>query len=276
MKPAVILPRALDRKAINQAVRAEINLCYTCGSCAIECPVNRATNRLHPRALVWMANLGLTDELVSLPDIWFCLACRRCSHVCPMTVKPAMLLAHLRWEAVRRGVVPLSFPARWRELQGGLHEERYRAFSRLLQKEESGKGDGTAVDDPAIPLWKKASVFDGYRTNLTSCFACGECSSACPVCHDRKIFDPLHLFRSALLGDPRSLLRSPALWLCIQCQSCSEACSQKVRGHLVIRRLRQLAEEEGVVTSGFLEQWRRQDQRMLADHVARTEELLQQ
>ncbi|SMC16624.1 4Fe-4S dicluster domain-containing protein [Desulfacinum hydrothermale DSM 13146] len=273
----VVVPSAADRKSINQAIRAEINLCYTCGSCASECPINRATNRLHPRVLVWMANLGLIEELVELPEIWFCLACRRCSNACPMTVKPAMLIAHLRWEAVRRGVVSPQVALQWRELQARLHEERHHVLARLASGETStGQdvgGEGSMVSDRG--LGESASFFDGYPTHLTSCFACGECSSACPVCHDRKIFDPLFLFRSALLGDPSSLLQSPALWLCVQCQSCTEACSQGVRGHLVIRRLRQLAEGQGWISTGLLEQWRQEDRRLLLAHVECVEDLLQ-
>jgi len=93
---AAVNPQASLRRSINQAVRADINQCYTRASCVTECPVNRATNKLQPRKLVWMANLGLLDELLRLPDIWYCLGCNRCSHVCPMSVKPAALIRFLR------------------------------------------------------------------------------------------------------------------------------------------------------------------------------------
>jgi heterodisulfide reductase subunit C len=45
------------------------------------------------------------------------------------------------------------------------------------------------------------------------------------------------------------LLRSPAIWLCLGCQRCSEACSQTVSGYAIIRRLQLQAVEKGLVDS---------------------------
>jgi len=107
--------------------------------------------------------------------------------------------------------------------------------------------------DAGLP--RRAGDYLGYGTNLSSCFACEECSNACPISLDRSVFDPLRIIRMANMGIKEPLLRSPSLWLCIQCQSCTQSCGQAVKGHLVISRLQQLAVEENLVPADFRTQW---------------------
>jgi heterodisulfide reductase subunit C len=76
------------RRHIEEAVHAESHMCWTCRSCANECPVNLASGRLQPIKIAWMANLGLLDELLWAPEIWYCQQCNRCNQICPMKVKP--------------------------------------------------------------------------------------------------------------------------------------------------------------------------------------------
>jgi heterodisulfide reductase subunit C len=80
------------------------SLCCTCSSCDIECPVNIATGRLRPQIIVRMANLGLWDELLNSPDIWYCLTCRRCLQVCPNSVRPSSLIGYIRHDALENGL----------------------------------------------------------------------------------------------------------------------------------------------------------------------------
>lgn len=265
---ALVYPKTLHRRWINQAVKAEINLCFTCGSCTTECPVNRATNRLDPRRLVWMANLGLMDELIRVPEIWLCLGCRKCSHVCPMTVKPAMLIAFLRWEAVRTGAISQGMSDDRRRLQDRLHRERASVVNALLAEQfrRIGTSNPVASMGAALP-WKRFEQFHGHPTNLASCFACGECSNACPVCVDRSVLDPLLLVRGTLFGYGSDLALSPAPWVCLQCESCSRACSHNVQGHLVALALREAAEELGWVNSAFLGTWADKDRKLFRDYA---------
>ena len=258
---AAVNPQASLRRSINQAVRADINQCYTCASCVTECPVNRATNKLQPRKLVWMANLGLLDELLRLPDIWYCLGCNRCSHVCPMSVKPAALIRFLHWEAVRAGVVPAAMHGQLQQLHREFQGARRQVAADLLDQ-SSARPTPAAVrqtpfqgSDRDAGLPRRAGDYLGYGTNLSSCFACEECSNACPISLDRSVFDPLRIIRMANMGIKEPLLRSPSLWLCIQCQSCTQSCGQAVKGHLVISRLQQLAVEENLVPADFRTQW---------------------
>jgi heterodisulfide reductase subunit C len=279
MLPAV-RPEPSSRRSINQAVHAEINLCYTCGSCVSECPVNRATNKLQPRKLVWMANLGLLHELVRLPDIWYCLSCNRCSHVCPMTVKPATLIRFLRWEAVRSGVASSTMRERLGELRREFHLERWRAVADLMGPTSTPLPLPTAAQATfqgtrrSTDLPRLTATYLGLGTNLTSCFACEECSNACPVSLDRRIFDPLRLIRMANMGMEAELLSSPSLWLCVQCQSCTRTCGQNVKGHLIISRLRELAIDQGAVMPELKSRWRDQEMALYSRHLEDIDGLL--
>ena len=80
-----------------------------------------------------------------------------------------------------------------------------------------------------------------------ACFTCSECSSCCPIVCDGDVFDPQRIIRMANLGLADELLRSPAIWLCLGCQRCVEACSQAVSGHTIIRRLQLQAIEKGLM-----------------------------
>ena len=59
----------------------------------------------------------------------------------------------------------------------------------------------------------------------------------------------------ANLGQVQPLLTSPAIWLCIQCGRCTDACSQLVQGHRMIRFLQQKAIAEGYVPADFPIRW---------------------
>ncbi|MEJ5347270.1 MAG: 4Fe-4S dicluster domain-containing protein [Desulfosoma sp.] len=264
----VFQPNTVHRRWIHEAVRAEINLCFTCGSCAVECPVNRATRGLDPRRLVWMANLGLIEDLLRSPEIWLCLECRKCSHVCPMTVKPSALIAFLRWKAVRERVVSTELSDQRRRLQENLHRQRASVVSELLSETtHRARGIQSSESFPEPFSWKKLARYYGHETRLASCFACGECSNACPVCVDRTVLDPLVLVRSAMLGYARDVMVSPAPWVCLQCQSCSRACSHNVQGHLVVLAVREAAHEEGWVNDRFLKTWQEKDKQLFQKHM---------
>ena len=89
------------------------------------------------------------------------------------------------------------------------------------------------------------------ETHILRCFTCGECSSACPIACHRNVFDPRALFRMIHLGLTEELLRSPALWLCLECNRCTDACTQGVDGRRMLRSLREYAVESGAVSPAF-------------------------
>jgi heterodisulfide reductase subunit C len=127
-----LIPDPKLGKAIESANQAKMNLCWTCHSCNTECPINIATNRLQPLKIVHMANLGLLDQLVSLPEIWYCLSCNRCNTICPMTVKPAAVIGYLREQVARRKLVSYDTLCRFRDLFARFQQVRWHMASRCL------------------------------------------------------------------------------------------------------------------------------------------------
>jgi heterodisulfide reductase subunit C len=253
------------RQVIQKATLADSTMCWTCSSCDSECPVEIATNRLRPQRIVRFANLGLIDELIALPEIWYCLTCRRCNRVCPNLVKPETLIRYARAEAVRRGVVSLATVAAYFDLFRRFQRVRWHVASRCLHGNVAPPTDAdwqrwlrTPIPDATAPvpfanLFKRSKPFRAAAgaAGVADCFTCGECSSACPVSGERSTFDPRFIFRMVNLGLQDELLQSPTIWLCLECGRCTDACTQKVDGCLMIARLRELAIREGKVSGDF-------------------------
>ena len=62
-------PDPVQRSQIESRSHTTSFMCWTCGSCDFECPVNIATGRLRPQKLVRLATLGLVEELLEQPEI---------------------------------------------------------------------------------------------------------------------------------------------------------------------------------------------------------------
>lgn len=249
------------RKVVETGSRAESNLCWTCGTCDSECPVNIATNRLSPRKIVRLANFGLLDELLGMPEIWYCLTCQRCLEVCPNGVKPAEVIRFIREEALRRQVVKWDTLQSYRELFGRFQRVRWHAAVHCISGELDAVSEqqwrawlDTPVELPGARITPKVSADrtvyfrQAADTNITLCLTCSECTNCCPVFYERSVFDPQATVRMVNLGLTEELLVSPSIWLCIGCGRCSRACTQTVRGSEIIARLRRMAIDGGYVS----------------------------
>ena len=260
--PDVTLGRQIDR-----ASRSMTTMCWTCGSCDFECPVNIATGRLRPQKIVRMANLGLLEELLHMPEIWYCLTCRRCMNVCPNVVSPSTLIAFARREAFFKGIVSMGTLRLYQDLFAKFQRVRWRAVHHCFDKELEIFTDQMWHDWLEQPVRPSASLISMQKTHwLTSdiktvmalsrtqaCFTCGECSSACPIVCERSVFDPRVLFRMINLGLIDELMRSPSIWLCIDCGRCTDTCSQLVDGRQSIDQIKELCILRGAVNSGFFQ-----------------------
>jgi heterodisulfide reductase subunit C len=260
-----VVPQPKRRRLIDAGGLADSTMCWTCSSCDSECPVEIATNRLRPQRIVRFASLGLIEELIDSPEIWYCLTCRRCNRVCPNLVKPETLIRYARVEAVRRGVVSLAAATAYYDLFRRFQRVRWHVASRCLHGNVEPPTDAdwqrwlqTPIPDATAPvpfanLFKCSKSFRtaGGTAGVADCFTCGECSSACPVSGERSTFDPRFIFRMVNLGLQDELLQSPSIWLCLECGRCTDACSQLVDGCRMIASLRELALHAGVVDADF-------------------------
>ncbi len=269
-----IKPKHPIKDLLAEEVRSGITNCYTCGSCLSECPVNLATDSLHPRTMVRMVGLGLIDELVHSPEIWYCISCGRCEQACPMSVRPARLIAAIRQEAYSSRVLAPDREWRLRSVYSQLHRVRRHVvdlcfngepipdltseWRRLAEAPFYGGFEKThqpARMNSSRAARRAARNYLGFPNNVDFCFTCAECSNACPVSCGRVVFDPMWINRMAAFGFFEEILRSPSIWLCIKCQSCARACPQQVKGHLVISRLQELAVKDGFVDPAVQLHW---------------------
>jgi len=208
------------------------------------------------------------DELLSLPEIWYCLKCKRCDYVCPNLVKPATVICYLRKEALRCNLVSLEMIQRRRILFAKFQRVRWRVAEQCLNGEMKSITDDQWYDwleTPIDTLRGKISLADlnssevlknvSGNSSIYYCFNCSECSNACPISSGRSVFDPLWIFHMVHLGLEEEILKSPSIWLCIACKRCTEACSQLVNGQFIIQRLQEMAIEEGIVDKNFLFRW---------------------
>jgi heterodisulfide reductase subunit C len=86
------------------------------------------------------------------------------------------------------------------------------------------------------------------------CFQCGTCTSDCPIARFSETYRPRQIIRMVQLGLRDRVLNSDTLWLCAACFTCTDRCPQDVEVASVIRVLRNLAVEKGIVPQVFKEE----------------------
>lgn len=82
-----------------------LDLCFTCGTCASGCPATGLEN-MDPRKFLRMVLLGMDEEVATHPWTWMCTMCQRCIKACPMSVDiPQMIYwARNSWPREERPV----------------------------------------------------------------------------------------------------------------------------------------------------------------------------
>jgi len=78
------------------------------------------------------------------------------------------------------------------------------------------------------------------------CYQCGTCTATCPIARFTDVFRPNKVIHLAKLGI-RNVVYSDAVWLCVNCYSCTELCPQGIKVADVMRALKNLAVREGYV-----------------------------
>jgi heterodisulfide reductase subunit C len=257
-------PDVKTRKFIENSTHAGFYKCWTCGSCDGGCPINIVPNSLRPQKIVRLAYIGLLDELLALPEIWYCLTCRRCNRVCPNQIKIYDIINFARKETVNRHMITEGAVTRYKKFFGMFQRVRWHVVSCCLKGEPVNMSEekwNQWLTTPVKPTTSKITHAgltkskilqnNAEKTNFRLCFTCGECSSACPIVYERSVFDPQAIIRMLNLGLEEELLASPSIWLCLGCERCSDACSQNVKGHQIIKDLQNLAISKGAVDSDF-------------------------
>lgn len=95
--------------------------------------------------------------------------------------------------------------------------------------------------DPAFK--HEVSKVPGGET-FKYCYQCGTCTATCPISRYTDVFRPNKIIHLAKLGI-RNVVHSDAVWLCVNCYSCTERCPQGVKVADVMRALKNIAVSEG-------------------------------
>ena len=117
----MILPRTLkdyddDFEAKIQTYDGAENLhrCWQCGSCTNSCTMYAQNTDFNPRYWIYLARLGLKDEILKDKDIiWQCVSCNKCTNICPKDVRPEGVMKALQHWMEDEGHVPASAPTRF-------------------------------------------------------------------------------------------------------------------------------------------------------------------
>lgn len=107
-------------------------------------------------------------------------------------------------------------------------------------------------DKPDRPADLHSQLMESQAgAELARCFACGTCSSGCPVHDKHPDFDPRKIIRMILLGLEKELMESGVIWLCSTCYTCLERCPQRVGCAQIITEMRNIAAKEGNTPEAF-------------------------
>lgn len=88
------------KDSVEEKSGEDLRLCYSCLKCTAGCPSAPAMP-YGPAQMVRMVQLGLKDELLESPSIWFCLHCEMCGARCPNEISIAGLTQALREMAIQ-------------------------------------------------------------------------------------------------------------------------------------------------------------------------------
>lgn len=103
-KPAIEIdePDTEFIKLIKKTGGPNIQNCYQCGTCSGSCPAGARTNYL-VRGIIRKALLGLKQDCISAPELWYCTTCYTCTDRCPQDVNPTDVIKAIRNIAVAEG-----------------------------------------------------------------------------------------------------------------------------------------------------------------------------
>ena len=85
-----------------------IRKCFACGTCAAGCPVTNIDEEYNSRMIIRRILLGMREEVLKSPVIWFCVLCYRCYARCPQEVNFTDVMKALRYLAIKYGYAPPS------------------------------------------------------------------------------------------------------------------------------------------------------------------------
>ena len=93
-----------------------INACFACGTCTAGCPIHEVFPEYNPLKLAKMIRLGMREDVLSSPYIWYCATCHNCEQRCPQNVRFFDVLNVLKNIAAKEGHAPSSWVEEARQI----------------------------------------------------------------------------------------------------------------------------------------------------------------
>lgn len=84
----------------------DFGICLTCGMCTAGCPYSDLIPGHDPRKFLRKVILGMKEEVLSDPYIFYCNMCERCTVECPMQINIAALIRKVRGHFFERDQYP--------------------------------------------------------------------------------------------------------------------------------------------------------------------------
>ncbi len=118
VKGIAMLKQPISGAEFDRNFRAEViahedakglNACFSCGTCTAGCPIHEVFGEYNPRKLAKMVKLGMREQVLSSPYIWYCATCHNCEQRCPQNVKFFNILNVLKNMAAKEGYAPAAW-----------------------------------------------------------------------------------------------------------------------------------------------------------------------
>jgi len=93
-----------------------LNACFSCGTCTAGCPISEVFPEYSPKKLAKMVKLGMKQDVLSSPFIWYCTTCLDCEQRCPQNVKFFNILNVLKNMAAKKGYAPFPWVEQTRQI----------------------------------------------------------------------------------------------------------------------------------------------------------------
>lgn len=90
------------KRKIKELCGENVLSCYQCGECTAGCPAAFSMD-ITPNQVMRMAQLGLSDEVLSSSAIWLCAGCETCATRCPRGVALSKVMDACRQLSIASG-----------------------------------------------------------------------------------------------------------------------------------------------------------------------------
>jgi heterodisulfide reductase subunit C len=116
-----------------------------------------------------------------------------------------------------------------------------------MTKKKSSSGEKTIHMKDLDTNFKFEVAKEPGGEHIRHCFACGTCTTICPVFSVNNKYNPRKIIRMILLGLKEEVLKSDFIWLCSGCYSCYELCPRDVKITHLMTAIRNIAVREGYI-----------------------------